>query len=240
MKQKFTWLIASSLSVMSTYAQIGFEEVNVEDWVGSGAKQAMFVVDFGSSPIGSDSAFAWGVNFETDSINGAEILAMIDDANSDFSFTTSGGFLANIFYTSEGQTYSNPNEGWFSILESNDGEYWEWNLGIFDNIGDGQWYGIVAMNTLTYEAEINVPLLTYNNEPFSNSPILVYPNPATDKLMIDLSEEANILMMNWTGKVVFEDKSKILIIDISDFSPGLYVVKFVYNNNTYSRKIIIQ
>jgi hypothetical protein len=204
MKKNYTILFVVMLFAFHANSQIGFDEVNVESWVGNGSNQAMFVVDFGSSPMGSDSAFAWGVNFDSDSINGFEILSLINENNTEFTFSTSGGFLSNITYNSNGIAFTNPNDGWFSILESEDGEDWLWNLGIYDNIGNGQWYGMVAMNIVTYEAEINVPLLTsVKNNLFSQS-IEVFPNPSSDKFIVNLPQKALVILTNFSGQVLYK------------------------------------
>jgi len=240
MKKNYSILLVVTLFALNAISQIGFDEVKLEGWVGNGSNQAMFIVDFGSSPVGSDSAFAWGVNFESDSINGDEILAMIEENNPEFTYSTGGGFLSNIAYNSNGITYTNPNEGWFSILESEDGENWLWNLGIYDNVGNSQWYGMVAMNTVTYEAEINVPLLTsVENNLFSQS-IEVYPNPASGLFTVSLAKKVHIILTNSSGKVIDEAYSEDEIFDVSELSPGLYILNFVSDDNIESRKLIVK
>ncbi len=225
---------------LQSMAQIGFNEVNVEGWVGTGQNEAMFVVDFDSDPVGMDSTFAWGINFEGDSINGEEILSLIAQSNSNFSYTLLGVFLNNIVYEKNGQAYTNPNSGWFSIIESANGENWEWNMGISDNIGNGQWYGMVAMNTETWEAEINVPILTNVHDLLVAETFNVYPNPANDQLNIKLSEPAKIIITNYTGQVVFENYSKAETIDVSYLDSGMYIITILQSNSTKSQKVIIR
>lgn len=220
--------------------QIGFNEVYLEGWVGTGQNEAMLIIDFDSDPVGMDSTFAWGVNFESDSINGEEILFLIAQSNEDFTFTVAGSFLDNIVYQKNSQTYTNPNSGWFSILESFDGENWEWNMGIQDNIGNDQWYGMVAMNPITYEAEINVPILTNVLDFMNVTSVKVYPNPATDLLNIVLSESQKIIITNIAGQVVFEIISEGETIDVSSLEPGMYLITIVAENSTTTQKVIVK
>lgn len=232
-----------SLSIafaMQSIGQVGFDEVNVEGWVGTGQNEVMFIVDFDSDPVGMDSTFAWGINFESDSINGEEILSLIAQSNTDFTYTVGGPFLDNIAYQKNGQSYTNPNSGWFSILESADGENWEWNMGISDNIGNGQWYGMVAMNTVTYEAEINVPILTSIRDFAIAETVYVYPNPATDKLNIKLSEPSKISFANFAGQIVFETFSEAEILDVSSLEPGMYFITVFVANSAVTQKVIIK
>jgi len=240
MKKYYTVIIFTLLFALHSNAQIAFDEVNVEGWVGTGQNEAMFILDFDSDPIGMDSTFAWGIQFETDSINGDEILSLIAQSNPNFTYTVGGVFLDNIIYSINGQSYTNPNSGWFSILESADGENWEWNLGITDNIGNAMWYGMVVMNTETYEAEINVPILTNVHQMMTAEMIDVYPNPASDHLNIKLSAVAEIIIANYAGQIVYNELSKMESIDISNWDPGMYIIRIVSSDFIKSQKVIIK
>ena len=228
------------LIVLGLKAQINFDEVAIENWVGSGSNEAMFILDFDSDPVGMDSAFAWGIQFDGDSISGDEILSLIAQDDDNFSFTMSGGFLSNINYYYSNLNYTNPNDGWFSILESNDGSVWEWNNGIADNIADGQWFGIVAMNTETWEAEINVPVLTSTNPPSMYDEFEIFPNPATDQINIKSELRGNIQITNLSGQIVYKGSSEFEKIDLSDFNSGMYVLTLETDNSTIVKKIVVK
>lgn len=240
MKKTSTLLFVAVLTALCSMAQISFNEVNVEDWIGSGPNEAMFIVDFDSDPIGTDSAFAWGINFEGDSISGDAILSMIAEADENFTYTMNGNFLDNINYFTNNQNYTNPNSGWFSILESTDGITWNWNNGLSDNIANNQWFGIVVMNEETWEAEINVPLLTFiENENLVKS-FEVYPNPASHQLNIKMSNPAQIMITDLNGQIVYETFSAFEKIDLSDFQAGMYLVTVVQANSISYEKIVVK
>jgi len=240
MKKTSTLLFVAVLTAFCSMAQISFNEVNVEDWIGSGPNEAMFIVDFDSDPIGTDSAFAWGINFEGDSISGDAILSMIAEADENFTYTMNGIFLDNINYFTNNQNYTNPNSGWFSIFESNDGSVWNWNSGIADNIAHGQWFGIVVMNTETWEAEINVPILTYTNSLSMSEKFEVFPNPAFDHINIKSTVQGNIIISNLSGQIVYQGSSDFEEIDLSYFNSGMYVLTLVTENSTVVRKILVK
>ncbi|MEZ5196244.1 MAG: T9SS type A sorting domain-containing protein [Bacteroidales bacterium] len=239
MKKISTLLFFMSLLAIYVHAQINFNQVNVEDWIGTGPNEVMFVVDFDSDSVGVESAFAWGIHFENDSISGVQIIELIAQSNPDFIYS-GAGFLDNISYTSSGQTYTNPNTGWFSILESFDGETWAWNSGISDNVGNGQWFGIVVMNPDTWEAEINVPLLETGIENLYTCDIKVYPNPATERLYFGLDQEASIQLMNLAGQMVYSSTGRIESIDVSGIPKGLYVLAIVSDNQISSKKVMVK
>lgn len=239
MKKSSTFLLSILALVFSASAQISFDQVAVEAWYGTGTNEVMFVVDFDSDAIGTDSTFAWRISFDEDSITGVNIMDLISQSNPDFSFNGTV-FLDNITYTTNGQSYTNPNAGWFSLIESNDGESWEWNSGISDNVGNGQWFGIVVMDPDTWEAEINVPLLETSVENRLAFEVNVYPNPASERLYIDLHQKASIQLMNLSGQVVYSSSVSIGSIDVSNFPRGLYVLTIVTDVQTSSKKIMVK
>lgn len=79
----------------------------------------------------------------------------------------------------------------------------------------------------------------------NNSGILVGPNPANDRLVIDLSAQGNtsapgkynLKLYNLTGEKVYETNTKgerLLTINTSEFCPGIYILK-AENLNSVNR-----
>lgn len=240
MKKISTLLLFALLIASYSIAQINFNQVNVEDWVGNGPNEVLFIVDFDSDPFGVDSTFAWGIRFEEDSISGNEMLSLIAQADDNFTYEMLGIFLDNINYFTNNQNYTNPNSGWFSIVESNDGQNWEWNSGISDNIANGQWFGIVAMDDVSWEAEINVPLITSIEHINLTNTIEVYPNPATSQLTIKLLDPSQVILTDLYGHVMHQGFSDFERIDLENFNAGMYVLTVVNGNSTISRKVIVK
>jgi len=83
-------------------------------------------------------------------------------------------------------------------------------------------------------------------------PLSVYPNPAFQyvnvKLLADQSETPQIQILDLTGKVVFryeKDISKdqdfyFASMDISRLRPGVYFVKVVRGDQTFSEKLVLK
>ena len=71
--------------------------------------------------------------------------------------------------------------------------------------------------------------------------ITIYPNPTTEsfKISIDPTLQYEVSIMDISGKVLF---SKIYqgSIDVSHFSPGIYVVSIQCAGKTAIKKLIIQ
>ena len=74
----------------------------------------------------------------------------------------------------------------------------------------------------------------------------VYPNPADDKLQIqynNLRGEATIELVNSNGQVFYISKTtsnKLNVIDVTNYSPGMYFVRIISERNNEIRKIIIR
>ena len=79
--------------------------------------------------------------------------------------------------------------------------------------------------------------------------LTVYPNPATDKVTIDLnnqkSESFNIKISNVLGQVVFSDIKDYSIhakqtIDVSAFVKGVYLLEVKNKEESFFQKIVVQ
>ncbi len=73
----------------------------------------------------------------------------------------------------------------------------------------------------------------------------VYPNPANNTLRINIPNNNNkiyqVKLIDINGNIVYEDiVSESIDIDVEGYSRGIYILNLVRDNNTESKKIIIQ
>jgi len=77
-----------------------------------------------------------------------------------------------------------------------------------------------------------------------NQRIRIFPNPATDKLFIDITDDRDqkgeIIINDITGREILRKPvlTSDAIIDVSNFLPGVYVVRFTDGGNNISRKFV--
>lgn len=101
--------------------------------------------------------------------------------------------------------------------------------------------GTDTVGTIMPDAQVtSIPV---NNVPGSD--ILIFPNPAKDKIDISFPflYKGKLFIYNNSGQQVFSDHVNNVSqyrLDISNFSPGIYLVKCNYNNSCITKKIIIQ
>lgn len=71
--------------------------------------------------------------------------------------------------------------------------------------------------------------------------INIYPNPVKDVLNIEASEYKNIKIYDLSGKcIVVETIDKIVNIDMSQMPKGMYFVRMNNDNNTITKKIVLE
>jgi hypothetical protein len=70
----------------------------------------------------------------------------------------------------------------------------------------------------------------------------LYPNPVSDQLHLNLSENADIAIYSVTGMLVkqLNAQSGLVSIPVSDLAKGIYMVKIASGNENQMQKIIVQ
>jgi len=79
-----------------------------------------------------------------------------------------------------------------------------------------------------------------DEHPFSEHDIQVYPNPFSDKFTIILPNKSIIEILNSQGQLIntFNNVENTAIIDLTDVSQGVYVIKIMSENYVAIKKIV--
>lgn len=88
----------------------------------------------------------------------------------------------------------------------------------------------IVDNTITNNSTVIVDI-----KGITENLISIYPNPTHD--YIYLSNNANIELLDMTGKIILE-KSNVTDLDLSDLNNGIYLIKITTNIETTTHKII--
>ena len=70
-----------------------------------------------------------------------------------------------------------------------------------------------------------------------------YPNPASDKLTIELPQSTfDVALINIIGETVFDEKNvtEKIVLDADKFTRGIYFVRASTNKSVFTKKIILQ
>lgn len=84
------------------------------------------------------------------------------------------------------------------------------------------------------------PINNIDSEQINN--IFIYPNPINDYFNISGIENANIEIYNILGSLVYTKNNLInnSTIDVNNLKSGVYIIKVIDKNNTFTSKIIIE
>jgi len=102
---------------------------------------------------------------------------------------------------------------------------------------------VVGSLYLERDSTVNIELsLVSAASQISGGNFQVYPNPAFDKLYIELDKsQGELSLLQPDGKIIGNQKvfSTSNIMDVSDLVPGLYYLKFKSGNTIHIEKIVI-
>lgn len=96
--------------------------------------------------------------------------------------------------------------------------------------------GDAAIVTYKIEDIMSVEEITTNT-------LNIYPNPTINDINIitNTNTKSHIEILNLSGQKIFEKEFSTKInIDLSDYSKGMYIVKVISENNSYSEKMILK
>ena len=113
-----------------------FTQNDILYWVGTGANQALLVVDFNSGQ--ADESVAFGYKFDG-TPTGEDMLLAINNAYADFNANLSGGFLMDITYGTQSGLGGNPE--WWMTCSRTDSTLWNMNWGLSTPLTNGSWFG---------------------------------------------------------------------------------------------------
>jgi hypothetical protein len=86
---------------------------------------------------------------------------------------------------------------------------------------------------------ITVTAIQNNQDPL----VSIYPNPVTEDLTISWAgheQESSVTVIDAVGKSILEGGKELLNqkINVSNYKPGLYIVRVVINNYNYTAKFL--
>ncbi|MCK5846227.1 MAG: T9SS type A sorting domain-containing protein, partial [Bacteroidales bacterium] len=75
----------------------------------------------------------------------------------------------------------------------------------------------------------------------SNSIYNIFPNPTTGIVNIEGTQDAQVIIYNMIGEVIYEnDKAaSVTVLDLSSYAVGNYIVKIINNNEVTTQKIVL-
>ena len=157
-------------------------------------------------------------------------------------------------FTADFKTGGAPLQVKFIDLSENSPTSWSWTFQGGTPSASGLQNPVVTYNSpgtykVTLVATNNTGSNTLNRDGFivvsdatsvdgSRAPVLVfYPNPVADKLYIDYADSFTLRIFNQAGKLLLTESNQRQI-DVSELSPGLYIMEILTGSGTSRHKLM--
>ena len=203
------------------------DPADVDYWIGEGEKEVVFCVNWNEPDI----ALAWGFRFEGD-YTVETMMNSIENADGRFTYEKGDWGVTDIIFDDGEVHYSLVGPYWmyningsmamlgFDQQPINDGDFIKW--------GDISCATEIASWTYVWTTPVQ-PVTIYNDvEEVEALNMTVYPNPATDYIMVGAQSFESVQIYDMTGRLVLTStESKI---DVRSFGTGVYFVRV--NGNT--------
>ena len=112
---------------------------DIIQWIGKGKNASLLVVDFKDGS--NQPSFAWGVQYDSDSLTGQQIIDAVIAADTNLKGTFDG-FITDVYYKQhEGITPIDYSKFW-AAYTSNGNYTWVSNNGNSTKLGNNQWFGV--------------------------------------------------------------------------------------------------
>lgn len=118
----------------------------------------------------------------------------------------------------------------------------------YDSFANEEYWGIVSRERIPKQAFYNVQeiygqaSLGFSSDFNEDKVLTIYPNPVVDILHINTSYQFDgIYITNIFGQTVYKNKSNTTQINVSNFAPGIYILKTIDKNDLeITQKFIIK
>lgn len=209
-------------------------------WIGEGENEAVFAVNFADP---QDVCFAWGYRFAAESVTIKEMMQAIAEVDRRFTFTDEpsswGGYMLTDLTFNDDETHYvlngynamynvNGMQSWYTFDEQTvfNSDFVKW--------GDYTIGTEIAAWTYVWTTPVQ-PVTSYNDvEEVEALRVKVYPNPATDYIMVDAMSASSVQIYDMTGRLVLTSaESKI---DVRGLETGVYFVRV----NGYTTKLVVK
>ena len=216
------------------------DPADVVYWIGEGENEAVFAVNFADP---SDVCYAWGYRFATESVTVKEMMQAIAAVDLRFAFSdepsTWGGYMLteltlnynDVHYMLNGfnAMYNvNGAQSWYTFDEQVvvNGDFVKW--------GDYTIGTEIASWTYVWETPVQAISVYDAVEEVEALNVTVYPNPATDYIMVDAVNMTSVEIYDMAGRCVMTSTESQ--IDVRTLETGVYFVRV----NGFTTKLVVK
>ena len=213
-------------------------------WIGEGENSVVFAVNFADP---EDVCYAWGYKFAGESVTIKEMMEDIAEVDHRFTFTDEpsawgGMMLTDISFNYDEIHYDlngynamynvNGVQSWYTFDEQTiaNGDFVKW--------GDYTIGTEIAPWVYVWETPVQ-PVTVYNDvEEVEASVLSVYPNPATDRLYVNVENMQRVEIYDMAGRNVLTATTSV--VDLNGIEAGVYFVTVRTDNAAKTTKLVVK
>lgn len=240
-EEQYIYVWEKEVAPVFAYGQEAMiDPADVVYWIGEGENAAVFAVNFADP---SDVCYAWGYRFATESVTVKEMMQAIAAVDHRFAFTdepsTWGGYMLteltlnynDVHYVLNGFNAMYNVNGAQSLYTFDEqvvvnGDFVKW--------GDYTIGTEIASWTYVWETPVQAISVYDAVEEVEALNVTVYPNPATDYIMVDAVNMTSVEIYDMAGRCVMTSTESQ--IDVRNLETGVYFVRV----NGYTTKLVVK
>ena len=241
------WIYVYEKEVAPVYA-LG-EEATIDPseivyWIGEGENEAIFAVNFADP---EDVCYAWGFRFAAESVTIKEMMEAIAEADLRFTFTDEPSSWGGMMLTDLAFNYNEVNydlNGYNAMYNVNGVQSWyTFDAQTVEN-GDFVKWGDYTIGTeiapwvYVWETPVQ-PVSAYDAvDEIASATLSVYPNPATDRLYVNVENMQRVDIYDMAGRNVLTTTTSV--VDLSGIEAGVYFVTVRSEKAAKTTKLVVK
>lgn len=217
---------------VAAYDSSWFDSSGLSQWNGQGENQAVVVIDFGTDNEGIADSFAFGIQFHEEEVTIEAVLDIINTHFEDFDYEVSEDHITHLSFNNHSGSSSQV-ANW-TLYKGQDLASWYQVENTTAGVTNFDWLGFSYEKRMPFSPQDAV----LNTNKFESARIIVFPNPATERLFISSDAVQQIDIYDVTGKRIKSEKYTSNGIDVSTLANGTYLIQIEINNNIKTHRFI--
>lgn len=219
------------------YHSLWFTSDDIINWFGDGNNQSIVVVDFGTENEEGFDSFAFGVQYENETISAADLLETLQTQLSGFFYEINEGKITELSWAGF-QGLSSETNPW-KTYTGTDLSNWTTASDLTSiELSDHEWLGLSFGKrrpiTPTDETE------KLNNPEVLSPKTFLYPNPTSEQFFLSSNKVLKVEIFDVNGRIVKSIEQPKGGINVQDLAKGIYIVRIQETDRMETRKLIIQ
>jgi len=220
---------------IAAYSSQWYDATDIITWLGTGSNQSLVVIDFGTDTANVADSYAFGIRYNG-TITAENALDLIaTELNGGFDYTMSGTDVASVTIGSRTETPAGTTE--WKAYSGTDLSNWktESDLSLV-TLDNNDWLGLsIGTRRPFIPQDITASLSTKS---FNQIKVNVYPNPTSDVLNINTTENINnVIVYNLSGQKVLQTNTQPTV-NVSSLNAGVYLLEVQTEKGTGIMKFV--